>query len=389
MKIGNVLNDFTMPGGESTIARAVADRLGAARFERSSSEWSDLSGLRRLPMMARSFRNEEVVASFRQWAEREQLDVVIFHNIFPVLSPAIVEEAKRLGLATVVYLHSYRYLCANGFFLNHGEPCERCIHGNFWPAAMTACWRDSFLLSAWYGAILSTLRPRGFFKAVDHFVSVSEFVRQKYAAAGISPEKISTLHNFFDCSNIKPCSEDDGYVLFIGRLSEEKGVMTLLEAARLVPDIPIRIAGDGPVFDPAWKFLTAHSLKNITLEGFVEGDRKRELICRARFVVVPSEWNEPFPTVVPESYAHGKPVLASRAGGLIEMIETARTGDFFTSRHPQSLAEGLRRMFDSRERTREWGINGRRWVEKNCDPRSWENSIRAILQNTLPGRPAS
>ena len=383
MKIGHVLNDFTMPGGEPVIARAIAEKLGAARFERSSVEWAQLQGPQRFAPVVRSFRNEPVLRDFRAWAARERPDVILFHNIFPVLSPSIVQEAKRLGIRVVLYLHSYRYLCTNGFFLNHGELCERCIHGNFWAAAATACWRDSHALSAWYGAILFTLRPRGFFKSVDRFVSVSEFVRKKYIEAGIPADRISALHNLFDASNIAPSTEDEGYVLFMGRLSPEKGVMTLLEAARMLPDIPFRIAGDGPLFEHACKFMSEHSLKNISLEGHVEGERKRKLLARARFIVVPSEWNEPFPTVVPEAYAYGKPVLASRMGGLPEMIEGGKTGDFFVSRHPQGLAEAIRRMFDDPARTRDWGRNGRLWVESHCDPAAWETSMRKILDDVM------
>lgn len=383
MKIGNVLNDFTMPGGEPVIARAVAQKLGAARFERSSSEWAGLRGLSRLPPIVQSFGNESVLRDFREWAAREKPDVVLFHNIFPVLSPAIVQEAKRLGIRTVLYLHSYRYLCTNGFFLNHGKPCERCIHGNFWPAALTACWRDSHALSAWYGAILATLRPRGFFESVDRFVSVSEFVRGKYTEAGISAEKITALHNFFDVSAITPGAQDDGGVVFIGRLSSEKGVMTLLEAARTLGNIPFKIAGDGPLLEPAREFVSRHSLKNVTLEGFIEGERKRELLARARFIVVPSEWNEPFPTVVPEAYAYGKPVLASRMGGLLEMVEAGRTGDFFEGGQSQDLASAIRRMFDDPAGMKEWGRNGRKWVETHCDPAAWERSMRVILEEVM------
>src|SRR6185295_3146281 len=132
-----------------------------------------------------------------------------------------------------------------------------------------------------------------------------------------------------------------------------------------------------------------HGLKNVSLEGFVEGDRKRELYAGARFVVVPSEWNEPFGMIVPEAYAAGKAVLASHMGGLPEIIVQGKTGDFFVSRRPQSLAEGVRRMFDDPARTREWGQNGRRWVELHCNPAEWEQSMRKILENVMTERRAS
>jgi glycosyltransferase involved in cell wall biosynthesis len=379
MKIGNVLNEFTMPGGEAAVARAIADKLGAARFEKSSQEWVGVRGIRRFELVAKSFHNWEVLREFRRWVDENQPDVILFHNIFPVLSPAIVKEAKRLGIKTVLYLHSYRYLCTNGFFLNHGALCERCIHGNFWPAALTACWRDSHLLSAWYGAILATLRPRGFFESVDRFIAVSDFVRGKYIEAGVPSERISTLHNFFEYKNHHPSSEDDGYILFMGRLSTEKGIMTLLEAARRLPDIPFRVAGDGPLMETAKTFLKKHSLKNVELPGFVEGNFRKELYSKARFVVVPSEWNDCFPTVVPEAYSFGKPILASAMGGLLEMVEKGNTGELFKCGDAAALTEAIRRMFEDRKRTAAWGRNARAWVENHCDPDIWMEKMKEIL----------
>jgi glycosyltransferase involved in cell wall biosynthesis len=383
MKIGHVLNEFSMPGGETTVSRQIADGLGAVRFERSSKEWMDGRPAGRLTQAAKSFYNWEVAREFRQWAAREKPDVILFHNIFPVLSPGIVEEAANLGIRTIVYLHSYRYLCTNGFFLNHGELCERCIGGDFWAAPLTACWRDSRVLSGWYGAILSTLRPRGFFERVDRFVSVSEFVRRKYIEAGISAEKITALHNFFDLRGISPSSRDDGYVLFVGRMSAEKGVLTLLDAAALLPDVPFRLAGDGPLFAEAYGAAKRRGLTNVSFLGFVDGAAKSDLYAGARLVVVPSEWNEPFPTVVPEAYAHAKPVLASRMGGLVEMIESGKTGDFFLRRHAHNLAEQIRWIFDDPARAGQWGRNGRHWVETHCDPEAWDRRMREILEELV------
>jgi glycosyltransferase involved in cell wall biosynthesis len=383
MKIGHVLNEFSLPGGETTVARQIAEKLGAARFERSSREWMNGTPLERMARAAKSFYNWEVVREFRAWAAAEKPDVILFHNIFPVLSPGIIEEASRLGIRSVVYLHSYRYLCTNGFFLNHGELCERCIGGDFWPAPLTSCWRDSALLSGWYGAILATLRPRGFFEQVDRFVAVSEFVRRKYIEAGVSPDRITALHNFFDAANITPSTRDEGYVLFVGRMSAEKGVLTLLDAAELLPDIPFKLAGDGPLFAETFDLAKRKRLANVDFLGFVDGAAKAEFYAGARLVVVPSEWNEPFPTVVPEAYAHAKPVLAARMGGLAEMIEVGRTGDFFIRRHPRSLAEQIRRIFDQPERAAEWGRQGRKWVEEHCDPDRWVERMHGILRKVM------
>lgn len=385
-RIGQVFNDFTMPGGEAAVARKMADLLGAVTFERSSREWADAGALEKAGFFFKSFANWEVLRAFREWLDRERPDALIFHNIFPVLSPAVVEEASRRRIATIVYLHSYRYLCANGFFLNHGRPCERCIGGNFWPAALTACWRDSRLLSAWYGSVLATLRPRGFFERVDRFVSVSEFVRSKYIEAGIPPGRIVALHNCFPYRDYFPVAEDEGYVLFMGRFSAEKGVLTLLKAARDLPGIPFQLAGDGPQMEEARRYIGEHGLRNVTLAGFVEAKARQKLYAGARFVVVPSEWFEPFATVVPEAYSNGKPVLASRMGGLIEMIEPGKTGELFDRANVTQLANLIRAMFEDRTRTAAWGRNARVWVETHCDPDLWKQKIMGIISETLQNR---
>jgi glycosyltransferase involved in cell wall biosynthesis len=380
MKIGQVFNDFLLPGGEAQVYSQIGAKLQTSSFYRTSKEWAGLEGLQRVGPLLKSFHNATVLREFREWVSIEKPEGLIFHNIFPVLSPSIALETKRLNIPSILFLHSYRYLCVNGLFLNHGEPCERCLHGNFWPAAATACWRESHALSAWYGAILSTLRPRGFFQNFHRLIAVSHFVKTKYVEAGIEPERIEVLPHFFDFEAFRPSYEDQGYVLFIGRLSPEKGLLTLLNAARLLPNIPFRIAGDGPELEKTKDFLALNSMSNVQLVGHVSGELKHSLLAGARFVVVPSEAQETYGLVIAEAYSAGKAVLASRIGGLTEII-TEVTGHLFEPKNVEQLRARIHDMFENQKRTRDWGREGRWWIETHARFEDWKIRLMNIFRS--------
>jgi glycosyltransferase involved in cell wall biosynthesis len=384
MKIGQIFNDFTEPGGEQLAARNIAQKIGAVCFERNSKEWVDSQGIRRLKHVLDSFHHGEVLEEFEAWIKSLNPDVLLFHNILPVISPSVIFKAREMGIPSVVYLHSYRYLCTNGFFLNHGKICERCIHGNFLPAATTACWRDSHALSAWYGSILTSMRFRGFFDAVDHFIAVSEFVKNKYVEAGVPSSKITVLHNFFD-TTAAATFRHENYVLYMGRLSSEKGIGTLLKAASCLPDVSFRIAGEGPCKKEAETFIAKSGLKNIELLGHVSGDRKQSLLSGASMLIVPSEWYEPCPMTVLESYAYGKPVIASRIGGLPEIIFENETGKFFEPGDAKDLAENIRSLFLNPPEIIRLGQNARHWLEQNGSSDVWFKKWNSLIQN-LPHR---
>jgi glycosyltransferase involved in cell wall biosynthesis len=261
--------------------------------------------------------------------------------VFPGLSPAIYDAAHKTGAAVVQYLHNYRFGCINGFLLNHGKPCSRCQNGNFIPAVVTNCWRDSRAASAIMGISLGRLRASGVLQEVAHWIAVSHAQKAVQVQFGIPAEKISVLHHFHN-EPTQGASQSGRDVLFLGRLSPEKGVDLLIRAWQEadIRDRALVIVGDGPMLPMLQKLARPNS--NIRFEGFLKGEALEQRWLQTAISVVPSIWEEPFGRIVLESWAHGVPVLAARIGALPELIGKGGAGWQFEPHSIGSLAAALR-----------------------------------------------
>ncbi len=278
-------------------------------------------------------------AEVRRMIRRLQPDVVHVHNVFPALSPAVIRAATEEGVPVVMTLHNFRLLCLPATFLRDGRVCEDCLGRLPWPGLVHGCYRGSRLASAPYLASLALHRSIGTFERVRRFLAVSGFVRAKHAEAGIPPERIAVKPNF---AWPVPRREGPGsYFLYLGRLSPEKGVDTLLAAWR--PGLGrLLVAGDGPEAGR----LRALAGEGVELLGAVRPEAARQLVTGARAVLVPSRCYEAFPRVVVEAYAAGVPVVASRIGALPEVVEEGVTGLLAPPDDPASWAEVLERLLD-------------------------------------------
>lgn len=245
---------------------------------------------------------------------RERTDIVHVHNLFPNLSPTVLRSARDAGVAVVMTLHNYRLLCLPADFLRDGRVCELCLGRLPWRGVVFRCYRDSALGSGALAASLALHRAAGSFDAVARFLAVSEFVKAKHVEAGIRPERIIVKPNFtWPAMRRRGAGE---YFLFVGRIAPEKGVRTLLRTWEVSASAPLKIVGDGP---------EAAELRRVASPGveFV-GEVPREEVARlfagARALMVPSRWYEGAPRGILEAYAAGVPVLASRIGGLPEIV---------------------------------------------------------------------
>jgi glycosyltransferase involved in cell wall biosynthesis len=254
-------------------------------------------------------------------ARRERIDVVHVHNLFPTLSPAVLRAARSSGAAVVMTLHNYRLMCLPANLLRDGRPCEDCVGRLPWPGVVHRCYRDSALGSATLAASLGAGRGTGSFDAVTRFLAVSAFVRAKHVEAGIAPERILVKPNF-----TWPTERRTGpgeYFLFLGRLSEEKGVDAILRAAeRSRGGCPLLVVGDGPDAEA----LRREAPENVTFRGQVGAPEVPAILARARALLVPSRWYEAAPRSIIEAYAAGVPVIASDIGALPEAVGENETG---------------------------------------------------------------
>lgn len=274
-----------------------------------------------------------------------QPDVIHCHNLFPALSPAVLRVASRHGIPSLVTLHNYRLMCAPGTFMREGRVCEDCLGHGTWRSVLHRCHRDSIAASAAMSTSLSTHWRMGTFAAPTLYLAVSEFLRHKHIAGGIPSDRIVVKSNF---SWPAPLRKGPGhYFLFVGRLAPEKGVATLLDAWRYVP-APLLVIGDGPEL----AVLRAKAPENVQVVGALPGDRIPRLLSQARALMVPSRWYEGQPRSILEAFAVGVPVVASRIGGLPELVEDGATGLLTDPFNPREWTEAAIRLLDDSETER-------------------------------------
>lgn len=265
--------------------------------------------------------------------------VVHAHNLFPSLSPAAIHTARRAGVPVVVTLHNYRMLCLPGTLLRDGKPCEDCLGRVPWRGVVHSCFRGSFAASAALATSIGVHRGLGTFADVTLYSAVSRFVRDKHVAAGWPASQFVVKPNFSWASERRRGPGE--YFLYLGRLSQEKGVETLLSAMARV-DARCIVAGDGPMRAQ----LQEDAPPNIEFLGTVDPGRAAELIRKARAVVLPSRSYEAGPRSIVEAYAAGVPVIASRLGALPEFISHGTTGLLFSPGDSADLSEASHTLLD-------------------------------------------
>jgi len=265
-----------------------------------------------------------------------QPDVVHAHNLYPLLSPSALVACRHANVPTVMSVHNFGLTCPNWHHFHDGQVCERCVGGRELWCVMQNC-RGNMPESLGYSLRVSIARKlRLFHRNVDVLLPGTHFAKNRLVAAGFEESRVVVLPNTAASRSITdPAS--GSYIAFAGRMTQEKGVDTLLEAARQLPDVELRLAGGGPLLDQ----LQGSRPANATFVGFLDRDQMASFYRHARCLVVSSKWFEMSPMVIPEAMAHGIPVIASRIGGLPELVEDGVTGLLFTPGDVDDLAQKI------------------------------------------------
>lgn len=318
--------------------------------------------------------NAEAVRRIRGIVRRHKATIVHVHNTFPAASPAVIRAAAREGGAVVATLHNYRLACVNGLLFRDGRVCEECLGRLPWRGMMYGCWRGR-PQSAVVAAMLGLHRVLGTWEEVDIFIALTDFARERFVAAGLPAERIRVKPNFLD-PDPGPGENGGGYALFVGRLSPEKGVGTLLRAwSRLGGRVPLRIIGDGPLRGNVER--AAAAIPGIEYLGRKPPQEVYELMGQAAFLVFPSECYENFPRVLVEAFAKGLPMVCSGLGSHGSLVEHGHTGLHFRPGDPEDLAEKVDWMLTHPERVAEMRREARReYEEKYTAARNYEMLMR-------------
>lgn len=276
---------------------------------------------------------------------RVKPDVVHVHNFFPVISPSVYHACERLGVPVVQTLHNYRLICPAATFMRGNEVCEKCLHGTLLHSIRHGCYRGSQLQTIPVAAMIKFNELIGTWQhKVSRYIALTEFARDKFAESGIPLDRIAVKPNFIHHQTVKAKYDpNDRYLLFVGRISAEKGVRNLLQAWSQLEDrggLRLVIIGDGP---QKAELAAAYSQEDIQFLGKQDGDTVLDCMSRAMYVMVPSIWYEGFPMTIVESYSVGTPVLCSRIGALEEVVEDGVTGFHFQHDDLENIKTVIRR----------------------------------------------
>ncbi len=321
MKILSVHNSYQTPGGEDQVFAQEADLLRAHGHKVLLYHTSNdqVKGKNPLVLLGNTIWNRQTHSELLDLMQRERPDIVHVHNTFPVISPAVYYAANEAGIPVVQTLHNYRMLCPSATLFRNGHVCEDCVGKRVpWPGVAHACYRGSRLT----------------------YIALTGFARDKFVQAGFPAEKILIKPNYLPAD--PGTGEGKGkYALFVGRLSPEKGIGTLLEAWREIGDeLPLQIAGDGPLAPEVDK--TASATPNVTWLKWLPRTEILQKMKDASVLILPSTWYEGFPMIIAEAFAVGLPVIASNLGSMSTIIDHQRTGLHFEAGNATSLVEAVR-----------------------------------------------
>ncbi len=339
----------------------------------------DMSGRRAAQIALRTVYNRETLRRTRELVRAFRPDVAHLHNVHHQLSGSLFEALAAEGVPVVQTLHDYQWVCPVYTFLSRGTVCERCAHGRVFPAVRRRCHGGSLARSAVAALELKVGERRGWLGMVKRFLAPSLFLRDKVVAHGLPAERVTTLNYCLRVETYRPAGVRGGHGLYAGRLSHEKGVATLLEAAARVPGLSLRVAGEGPLADALERRAEAIAPGRIRFLGHLDPARLREELAGAAFVVVPSEWYENQPFAVLEAFAMGAPVVGAAIGGIPELVVEGITGGLFESGSVEALAEALAAMA-AREDRAALGANARRLVEERFHPAGHIEALLAIYR---------
>jgi glycosyltransferase involved in cell wall biosynthesis len=306
---------------------------------------------------------------------KEKPDVAHFHNIYPQLTPAILRPLKKYNIPVVETLHDYQFVCPNYQLYRQGRVCEHCKKHKYYHCAMHRCVKNNLLGSLAATVAFTVNWLTGLMRnEVDLFISPSNFLKEKLINWGVQ-KQIEVINNFVELSEFEPNYLPGDYVVCVSRLSREKGIMTLLRAMRKLPQIELKLIGDGPMQESIKNYIKKKQIKNIELIKY-NGDEVFKLVRNSRFKIIASEWYENYPMVVLEAMALGKPVLASNIGGLKEMIMENETGWHFEAGNIKDLRAKIKQHFYAAEDFETMGRRARQTVEhKNCSKVYYEKLV--------------
>jgi glycosyltransferase involved in cell wall biosynthesis len=389
MKIAVIHNTYQRPGGEDVVVAAECSLLQergheVVSYRRSNHELEQMSKPRQFLLVRDIVYSEDSKRDIRDLLQKVEPDLVHVHNTFMMISPSIYEACREMGVPVVQTLHNFRLLCPAWTLARNGEVCEECVDRGLWRGVLHGCYRDSHLMTAAVALMLQVHRYRETWnEQVDGYVALSDFARRKFIEGGLPAGRIHVKPNF-----VFPDPGERGkpgdFALFVGRLSSEKGISTLLAAwEKLRNKIPLMVVGEGPLRESLEAEAAARNLRDVTFRGWLPAEEARVAMKNAAFTIVPSVCYEGFPMSIAESFACGTPVLCSCLGSMQEIVDNHRTGLHFAAGDAEDLAARVEWAWAHPSRLATMGKEARRQYETSYTAESNYARLMQIYEATM------
>lgn len=338
--------------------------------------WKVLSG---------SIHNREARAGIASLWDDHPPDLVHVHSVMHHLTASVLRECYARDLPVVWTLHDLKSVCPTSLYLREGRICEECSGGRFYNAVRHRCKRGNLGASLIVATELYLHRLWRIYEQADLLIAPSRFLRDKLLESGLKPRRIEVVPNHVATEGIEPTPPGD-YVLYVGRVSREKGVATLMEACSRGAGIPLKVAGTGELLEEFRARAEREGWRHIQFLGHRSGPELEDLYRHAAVVAVPSEAQENCPLVVLEAFAWGKPVVGSRRGGLVELLDGQGVGELVPAGEPQAWAEALSSWMADPRRCAEAGKAARALAESTYSPDVHAERIQTLYREVLGAR---
>lgn len=384
MKILQIFNQYRFRGGEEAWVDGMATLLGDAaevqelRFH--SDDWLGSNAPSLLKQICLIGNNPESRTKLRARVAEFQPDVLLFHNVLPVGSLGLFQEAKSLGIPVWCYTHNFRPFSPGGTLWTGKTVNDAALRGNPWPEILSGAWMGSRIKTAILAWHLHRARKNGLIDCVDRWVAISQFMKDKLSEAGIPTDRISVVRHCWDAGEEVPQQAEGSHYLFLGRLVEEKGVIDLMHGWRIVEETlgdacpHLVIAGDGAEMERMQQM--ANTLQHVRFVGFISGEEKQTLIRQCRALLVPSIWWEPLGLTAYEAYAASRPVVAARSGALQETVTEGATGWTHEPANPKDLARAILAAESAGQSERQnRGSAARQWLIEHASVGEWKEEF--------------
>jgi glycosyltransferase involved in cell wall biosynthesis len=384
MKLLQLFNEYrSRCGGEPAVVRMTEELVkkhgGETMTLTRSSQGVQSTFAGKVKAFVSGMYSQSAYREMARVLDEYRPDVVHVHNLYPLFSPSVLVACRHAGVPVVMSNHNYVLTCPITTHLSKGRVCEKCVGGWEHWCVLKNC-RDNWLESLAYASRSIVARKlRLFHDNVTVFLVLSRFAKQRLMQAGFAAERIAVLPNMVAIPAPRDAEFSGRYAAFSGRMSAEKGIDTLLAAAARLPDVHVELAGDGPLLDE----LSGQAPPNAVFRHRLAPGQMAEFYRQARFLVVPSRWFEGCPLVISEAMSHGLPVIASRLGGMTEMVEDNVTGLLHAPDDAEDLARKIGLLWNDREMCLRMGQAGRAKAVREYHEESYYRRLTAIYETAI------